>query len=156
MMFQRFTLRKYRAHHENFISKVKALSHEQHTKLLSEYPAAMEIKIYHDKKKWIKGSEAIYVTDNFLFVPGLFLVSRHDIEDIFITSPQRRKYWQSSFTFLLKDQSRQFIDVIYDFRICPETAEQVMAWFWQLDPNTPEIPEKVKSWYTKNTGLKHW
>ena len=43
----------------------------------------------------------------------------------------------------LKTQAKR-LPFKYSYDKSPETAEQIMAWFWQLDPNDPTLPERVK------------
>jgi len=141
------------AKHRKFISYVKHLDSKKNAMLLSEYPEARRIYIYYDKKNKILGTETIYVTKNFLFVPGFFLVCWDDIEEVFVHGPTRTG--TTVFVFLLKNKLESDLEVYYRFRISPGTAEQVMSWFWQCDPSDPALPEKTISWYKDNTWTKY-
>jgi len=76
-----------------FVTKVKQLEGAQYQALLSEYPNAVELDICSDKKKRLAGIRRIFVTDSFLYVPGLFLVSRNLQDSVFARSVAT---WRSS------------------------------------------------------------
>jgi len=137
----------YQESHEEFVSKVQQLGASQYEQLSSEYPSAKRISIYYDRGKRLLGSEMIYVTDHFLFMPGLFLINREDIDEISVSGPRAAHEFTTTFTFALKEQSKQKLTMCYRYKICPETAEQIMAWFWQCDPSDPTLPERTKAWY---------
>jgi len=133
---------------KSFVAKVKQLDSVQHEMLLDEYPTARKIPIFYDKRKRVAGAETIYVTENFLFVPGLFLINREEIRDVILYGAEfRTGRVKSIFSFILEDQSKQNMMLYYSYRICPETAEQVMAWFWQCEPDDPTLPERTKQFY---------
>ena len=153
--------------------------------MLSEYPTAKKVDFYFDRSKGILGVERIYVTDNFLFIPGLFVINRSEIENILIRNPEGdngkefvfllisplgkildgdrfiKMYQKVSseahqyrihpetgkLTYLSKDDSEEMFRLDYSYDVHPETAEQIMAWFWQCDPNDPTLPERTKAWY---------
>ena len=116
------------------------------------------------------------MTDNFLFVPGLLLVLREELDEIKIVEnyfsfrvrdllfgilplfplPElnRKKggffniKTVTSFEFVSKGVSLRF-PLDYSYRKSPETAEQVMAWYWQCDTKTPGLSERVAGLITK-------
>ena len=148
-------LRIYYKSREKFLAKVQQLPPEQYELLLFEYPTAKKIPIYYDRWKLIRGSEAIYVTPNFLFVPGLFLIEREEIEEIILHEMNVLYYKpQVVFSFTLKNQSKQHLMVAYSYSTCPETAEQIMAWFWGCDPNDPKLWMWTSDWF--NECQKRW
>jgi len=141
-------LPKYFRNHKRFVAKVEQLTPAQYEAILSEYPTARKIPIYYDQRKKILGSEAIYVTSNFLFVPGLFLIERDEIENIILYGKEYGVFLpQAIFSFTLKNQSKQNLLIAYRYFICPETAEQVMAWFWGCAPDDPKLWGRTNIWY---------
>ena len=127
-----------------FISKVKGLDSPQYEQLLSEYSNARRVNIYYDRGKRLLGSDVIYVTEHFLFIPGLFLMSREEISEISILGRRVSHEPTTTFLFSLKDQSEQKLILYYRYKDCPETTEQIMAWFWQCDPDESDLQERTK------------
>ena len=158
--------RPYVEYRKKFISKVNQLNSLQTKTLLSEYPSRKKIEIYYDKKKKTTGSVAIYVTDHFLFIPGLLLVPREEVDEIKVSelywnissrslSPIRQYFLDTNrkgainvkvvtrFEFISEGTDPIYSPMDYDYSVSPETAERVMAWFWQCDPNDPGLKERV-------------
>lgn len=176
-----------RSAHKEFIKKVKSLDLRQYEQLLSEYPFARKIDFYDDHSKGILGVERIFVTDNFLFIPGLFLIRREEVETMVIRVPERdsgkefafllvspfgkvpggdefsrmyRKLLNETYryrihpetgkrTYLLKDEAEEVFRLDYSYDRSPETAEQIMAWFWKCDPNDPTFLMRMEAWIEK-------
>lgn len=115
----------------------------QRKALLSEYPEAKKILIYHDVKKKIVGTVRIYVTKNFLFVPGLLLAGKDEISKIVAFNAFTPAI--TTFVFYCKNQPRKELVLYYRFKVCPETAEQIMAWFWNCNSDDVELKEKVRN-----------
>ena len=157
--FQRITYFEY---HRKFVSVVKQLTRDQTERLLSEYPDRKKIEAYRDGK--ILTSPTIYVTDNFLFIPGLFLVARENLGEILIIEltsalPPRGgvsvKSGYNGVSFLSKEYQltrssdyiipRAELPISYNPTLAPEIGEQIMAWYWQCDPDDPLHPERVRS-----------
>ena len=143
-----------RRHHvryrKNFLETVGRLDTCQTEKLLSEYAARKKIELYYSKTKRVAGSGALYITENFLFVPGLFLVSRHEVEKVEVTrafifiGSIRIPTSITLIYFHFKSAKPQYLPLDYKYKKSPETAEQVMAWFWQCDPNDPMLSQRTK------------
>ena len=179
-----FRILRYSEMHRAFVAKVKQLGRLEHEELLAEYPNWKKIDIYKNKKR-IDGKRkrsntlTIYITENFLFMPGLLLVHREELAEIKLIL-QKTKYTSSSPHYMGKSkiyfvkkaeashtkpsgitgaihsdwlaelESRSVrLPLKYSYDKSPETAEQIMAWFWQYDPNDPALPEKTKSHLTE-------
>ena len=142
-------VRLYKNSNRIFVSEVMKLNNAKMEKLLCEYPDKKRIEAYYGKKKKTAMSASIYTTENFLFVPGLFLIYREEIEDIKIIDDCLnfalfKVKTATVFRFLSKGA---FVTLTLDYNYdeSPETAEQIFAWFWQCDLNDPTLPERTKS-----------
>lgn len=164
----------YRRSNKKFVSKVNQLSEYQAEKLLSEYPRRRKIRmlynrVYNNKKRKLLSSAIVYTTDNFLFIPGLFLICRDELDGVEIFDlPGSRVTGVGTFVdFTLKGEaptqlphptliphpvrlpSTVRLPLDYIYRESPETAEQIMAWFWQCDPDSPGLSERTKKLMTE-------
>ena len=149
----------YFLHRRRFIKTVKALDARQHKKLLSEYPSRKKIDTYYDKRKRIAGSEKVYVTENFLFMPGLFLIARDELDELEVEkmdfdpdfSFHKMFATHNTIRFSVEETDNWlYLPLNYKFKQSPETAEQIFAWFWQCDPNDPKLPERVRDTIVKD------
>ena len=139
-------LRYVRAH-EVFVAAVRRLTEPQYDALLTEYPCRKKIEVYYDKKRKLIGSGVIYVTNNFLFVPGLLLVCREDLKEIKIIHGVKQIYRTGTKITKIRFVFTRFPSVLlpikYDYENSPHTALQIMAWFWQCNPNDPALPRRL-------------
>ena len=134
-------------YHRSFISKVNQLTPAQTQELLSEYPNRKRIDVYYGfdihygvlKKKL--SPLAIYVTDNFLFVPGLFLIMREEIGNISCVSGVDEEGNEKRITrveFQLRERRKRLfiyytptikLPMMYDRKYSAETGEQILLWW---------------------------
>ena len=138
-----------------FVSQVKQLNSQQYEMLLAEYPSAKIIK----KNKWYD----IYITDNFLFVPGLFLVCREEIDEIGVRNKDARQYDELIFLFSTKEKEKKELRLPYlsffrarKYKDYSGVVEAIMAWAWQRNPDDSKFPEQVKRWYEENVAIIPW
>jgi len=166
-------MRLYKKSNEAFVSKVKKMSDVQTERLMTEYSNREKILIYYGQKKKKLGSAAIYVTDNFLFIPGLLLVLREELEkielvNIYATLRGRDLLvWTALFPISRNTEKKGLVNIKcvtridfvslgiatifpldYNYGESPKTAEQIMAWFWQCEQNDPALSERTKSLVT--------
>ena len=161
----------YNKFNREFVAKTKRLTKDQTELLLSEYPNRKKIKIYYDRKKTTLGSAAIYVTDNFLFIPGLLLIIRDELKEIKITqlyvdfSPMGTPPDSRAGKGLINIKSITRIEFFrigapsirsplweYRYHRSPETVEQIMAWFWQCGADDPRLSERTKALIHRSFG----
>jgi hypothetical protein len=143
-----FRRSKYIKLHKIFVDKVNQLDDLQAKMLLNEYSNRERIEIIYYKKTMTTGSASVYKTKNFLFIPGLFLIRRDEIVEIRVvdaavgTSPFGDK--DTRIMFRLKRGEPTHLPLDYSYDESPKTLEQIMAWFWQCDPNDLTLPNRVK------------
>ena len=143
-------LRAYNRSNKSFISKVSSLSPDQYEALLREHASAMRIEIFFEAmRRRMPGAETIYLTENFLFIPGYFLVLREDIYEICLSDPLLNA--KTTFTFVLKDNTKLDLYLFCRYRVSNDTLSQIMMWFWQCEPCDPTLPDRVKFW-REHTG----
>ena len=138
--------------HKRFLAILARLDEEDTKKLLTEYPSRKRFGVAYNRKKGHMTSGVIYVTDSFLFIPGLLLIPRESLEEIkliFDHSTARGTDWfeptgHSEIQFILEGILPIVFPFKHNYHKSPETSEQIMAWFWQRDPNAPEIPIKTR------------
>ena len=151
-----FQWARYKKAHTHFVSCASPLNKAQMDALMSEYPNRKRIEIIYHKRTRMPASACIYITDSFLFVPGLLLVFRQEIEEILIVNTTRdnNRYRPTAFVlpetkthieFLTINGAIECLPFEYSHNHSPRTAEQVMAWFWQCDDDDSEIPEKTRN-----------
>ena len=174
-----FRFRRLAKAHVAFCEKVKHLTAAQQEGLMGTYETRRKADVYTRKKgaKKRKASNgaAIYLTDDFIFVPGLMLLFHEELADIKLTiakqsiagwpvpirtsriyfvlkhpsiSPKEAKkidflYGLGSFEGYLKANAVQ-LPLKYSYDKSPETAEQILAWFWQKDPLDPTLAFRTK------------
>jgi len=135
-----------------FLAILAQLDQEEAKRLLSEYPNRKRFGISYHRKKKRMTSGICYVTDSFLFIPGLLLIPRERLEEIkliFDHSTAMGTDWfeptgHSEIQFILKGGFPIVFPLKHNYHKSPETAEQIMVWFWQCDPNAPDIPIRTR------------
>ena len=147
-------IRKRRFAHarKTFLAILAQLNEEEIKALLLEYPSRKRFGIFYNRKKGRMTSGVIYVTDSFLFIPGLLLIPRRKLEEIkliFDHSAAIGTDWfeptgRSEIQFILEGILPIVFPLKHNYHKSPETSEQIMAWFWQRDPNAPEIPIRTR------------
>jgi len=180
LLFTPFRILRYKKMHRAFISRVEQMNSHEYEALVSGFPSRKKIEIYKNRKKEPSSPGAIYVIDNFLFVPGLLLVRREELEDIKLTIEKVRlvgssrdirisrihffskpgnscaepslmtKILHGSGSMRAELEARSVrLPLKYNYDKSPETAEQIMAWFWQCDPNSPDLSERTRNLITE-------
>jgi len=92
-----------------------------------EYQTSSKIQIiYQARKKKRQGAETVYITENFLIIPGYFLVNSEEISDIHLIEPLLNN--KTTFKFILKDQTVRELNLYRRYRVSDETADQIMVW----------------------------
>jgi len=166
---------------KNFLHKVGQLERAQYEQLITEYSGKKQIKVYYDKRKKIIGSGKIYVTDNFLFVPGLLLITREEVGNVkiavsrfniagtgsylkktkikFMSKGTEHSYIRpnNSLSAILAElraertvaSKASLLPVKFDYDESPETAEHIMAWFWQCELDDPSLSERTSEIITE-------
>ena len=141
-------------HNRRFFVKLNHLSDLEREVLVAEHPTARVLPTYYDKKRKFRGAQSVYITDSFLYVPGLFLAVKEEIEDIVVSrfNFMDRGEVELKFSFHLKDNTTQILHLKHRYEFFPETIEQMMAWFWGMDPEDSGLPYRTKAWYEQ--GIK--
>ena len=122
-----YLLHTYAKSHKAFCSQVTGLSRNTYEMLQLEYQTSSKIQIiYQARKKKRQGAETVYITENFLIIPGYFLVNSEEISDIHLIEPLLNN--KTTFKFILKDQTVRELNLYRRYRVSDETADQIMVW----------------------------
>ena len=146
--------------HKDFLAMLRQLDDDQAAALLAEYPARKSFGVFYHRKKGRKTSGVVYVTDSFLFIPGLLLAPREMLEDITLIFDQhggRGVDWfetsgHSEIRFVFPDVFPVVFPLRHNYHKSPETAERIMAWFWQFDPDDPGVSVRTRQAIVSSRG----
>ena len=133
---------------KRFRTQVGLLSPAQNEMLLAEYLSSRKIEIPDYGRKALVKPVGIYLTENFLFIPGLLLELREYLTDVHVQSSYNKKKKNSRIYFYAMNHDKDkvylyLLPIAFSHQQSPEIAEQIMAWFWQCDPTDPGLSQRV-------------
>ena len=145
-----------------FRAQFNLLDATQKEMLVREYPSRKKVNtMKHTGNKEIDTPPgSIYLTEKFLFVPGLFLMFRENINDVKIRIAKDKSVTVVDFYAKGQKGKREkryrlpLILLHYSIKHAPQALKQIMAWYWQCESDDPGLPKRmdnVITWFVASS-----
>ncbi|MCL2042603.1 MAG: hypothetical protein FWG89_00535 [Treponema sp.] len=139
--------------HRKFRAQFNLLDATQKEMLLREYPERkiVDTMKHTGNKDMDTPPGSIYLTENFIFVAGLFLMFRENINDVQLRIAKNLSaavvdyYTKGQNGKKGKRYSLPLILLHYSPKHAPHALEEIMAWYWQCDSDDPDLRKRMDS-----------